>query len=147
MHSTYSPAPNPDPLPILQQPPFRYVDTVEHLDCASRRAVLRLDLHSGQHRWGADEALPGFLLIEAMAQAAGVLIRRVTEGSPGGLLVGIDQARLPSEIRFPAALKLHAQLSTAASPFFNVNVQVLDDGAEALASAALQVMSHRRLIA
>jgi hypothetical protein len=131
-----------EPIPLLQQPPFRYVDALQHLDVTARQAVLRLNLHAGQHRWSGTQALPGYLLIEAMAQAAGVLLRHLTEGEPGGFLVGIEQARLPAEVAYPAELELRVELSNATPPFFNLNVQVHRDD-QALARAELQVMTRR----
>ena len=131
-------------IPLLQQPPFRYVDAVGELDAVARRARLHLALEHGQHRYAEADALPGALLIEAMAQAGGVLLRRITVGEPGGFLVGIEQARLPPAVPFPAALDINVHLASAAPPFFTVHAWVCDGGSQAeVARASLQVMCNR----
>jgi hypothetical protein len=133
-------------IPISQQPPFRYVDALLSLDRDARQAELRLSLRRGQHRWSGTGALPSFLLIEAMAQAAAVLLRKITAGEPSGYLVGIENALLPAEVCFPAELDIRARLVKTAPPFFTLEVHVgLADEASVLAHAELQIMTKRRL--
>lgn len=129
---------------LQQQAPFRYVDSVLRLDRPTLDGVIRLNLRAGQDRWGGADALPGYLLIEAMAQAAGVLLRSFTVGEPGGFLVGIDDARLPAEVAYPADLELAVKLRLATSPFFTLDVTVTRvDEPDSLARASLKVMTRR----
>lgn len=131
---------------LPQQPPFRYVDVVQYLDRSAQQGVLRLSLQRGQNRWGCAEVLPGYLLIEAMAQAAGVLLRDLTVGEPGGFLVGIEKAQLPPDVSFPSDLEMLAELRSATPPFFTLDVQVRRMGEPSvLACAELQVMTHRNI--
>jgi 3-hydroxymyristoyl/3-hydroxydecanoyl-(acyl carrier protein) dehydratase len=134
---------NTSTIDLPQTPPFRYVDGLATLDRQARQARLSLELADGQHRYaGAHAGLQGYLLIEAMAQACGVLLRGVTVGDNGGLLVGIDQAQLPEQVSFPARLCVSVALQDSRPPFFNFEARV-DAGTELVACARLQVMTKR----
>lgn len=127
---------------LQQTPPFRYVDDVAAFDGPARRAHLSLDLDQGQARFGHAEHLPGYLLIEAMAQACGVLLRGVTAGDNGGYLVGIEDAVLPSQVDYPARLDISVALGASRPPFFGFDAQVRQ-AERTVAQARLQVMSRR----
>lgn len=133
---------------LPQTAPFRYVDAVRELDTAGRRACLSLELDGGPARFGGARAMPGWLLIEAMAQACGVLLRGVTVGDTnGGLLVGVDQARLPDEVPYPARLDVTVALQPGSRPpFFNFDARIARAAGSAggeIASAQLQVVTQR----
>lgn len=134
-------------LPLQQQAPFRYVDQLLDLDAVQRRARLQLALNAGQHRYSEAAHLPGHLLIEAMAQASGVLLRRLTVGEAGGFLVGLEDARLPAEVGFPAQLCIDVSLDSANPPFFGFAAVVSLSGSNTpLARASLQVMAKRSFV-
>lgn len=127
---------------LRQAPPFRYVDEVLDVDCTARRSRLALSLEQDQARFCRADALPGFLLIEAMAQASGILLRTITVGQAGGMLVGLAEAWLPEEVVFPSRLELEAQLSLGIPPLFTFDVEVFRDG-KAIAGCQVQIMSRR----
>jgi 3-hydroxymyristoyl/3-hydroxydecanoyl-(acyl carrier protein) dehydratase len=129
-------------IPLQQTHPFRYVDEVLSLDVAARSARLKLALGERQQRFGGTGELPGYLLIEAMAQASGVLLRSITEGDNGGLLVGLAEATLPAAVPMPASLELAVSLKQAMPPFFNFDARVLD-GTRQIAASEIQIMSRR----
>lgn len=129
-------------LPLLQKAPFRYVDEVECLDSVERTAVLWTHLDASRYRWSEEDQLPGYLLMEAMAQAAGVLLRHLTAGEAGGFLVMIENARLPERVRFPASLRLTAEMTHATPPIFSFSVTACQSH-QTVANAQLSVISNR----
>lgn len=129
-------------LPLQQTHPFRYVDAVLALDPASRCARLKLALDESQARFPAAAELPGVLLIEAMAQASGVLLRGITRGDNGGFLVGLADTTLPAAVPLPADLELAVRLKQAMPPFFHFDARI-HDGDRQIAGSEIQIMSRR----
>lgn len=141
---------NPVTLQLRQQQPFRYADTVEALDARARCAVIRLRLEPGRNTFDFQRAhaLPGVLLLEGMAQACGVLLRQVSTGQDAGLLVGVEQARVPDEISYPAQVSIHVQLVAAASAIFVFDAFATvfhDSPLTRQAQARIQIRSDRQL--
>lgn len=130
---------------LQQEMPFRYVDRLEKLSFENRRAVAHLNINSDQKRWGCHDVMPSYLLIEAMAQTGGVLLRQITEGEPGGFLVGIKEAQLPLDIPLPINLEFSAHITNSTPPFFDLCIQVYRSKSM-LAFAELQVRSNREFI-
>lgn len=142
--------PPPTVIQLRQQAPFRYASAIESLDPATRTALigLWLDRHLGAFDFLRGTAMPGLLLVEAMAQACGILLRQVSSGEDAGLLVGIEQGQLPDEVPYPAQVGLQVRLAGAASPIFvfDATATALRDGVESrLAQARLQIRSSRQL--
>jgi len=135
---------------LRQQAPFRYASAVESLDLTARTVTvgLRLDSRHDTFDFLCATAMPGLLLVEAMAQACGILLRQLSTGEDAGLLVGVEQARFPDEVPYPAQVRLQARLAGAASPIFlfDASATALRDGAPpSLAQARLQIRSSRLL--
>ncbi|MDH4274647.1 MAG: hypothetical protein OEW08_06390, partial [Gammaproteobacteria bacterium] len=63
---------------LRQQPPFRYVDEILSINREKRTGQFGLNIMEGQHRYAYPQGLPGYLLVEAMAQSSGLLLRAVT---------------------------------------------------------------------
>ena len=127
---------------IGQKPPFRYVDELVYVNRHTREARIALHLNRGNTRYGLD-ALQGFLLIEAMAQAGGVLLRSITLGEPGGYLVGLENARIPEKVA-SEEIFLDVSLKTACPPIFSFCVQAKSDSI-CIAESEIQIMSKRLL--
>jgi 3-hydroxymyristoyl/3-hydroxydecanoyl-(acyl carrier protein) dehydratase len=138
-----------NPVTLRQQFPFKYVDAIETLDATRRTATVRVLLNSADNRFSFSppDSLSGLLLIEAMAQACGALLRGITIGEEGGMLVGVEEAQIPDQVTYPASLLLHVQMISAVIPFFTFHAQVMESSITPpifLAKATLQVMSKRQ---
>jgi 3-hydroxyacyl-[acyl-carrier-protein] dehydratase len=72
--------------------------------------------------------LPPTLILEAMAQAAGVLVARAEHCTELLLLVGADDVRFRAPVRSGAQLVLEATLERARPPFYIVSVKALVGG-------------------
>ncbi len=140
----------PTVIQLRQQAPFRYTSAVESLDLTARTARVGLHLAPSPDTFDflRGTALPGLLLVEAMAQACGILLRQVSTGEDAGFLVGVEQGLLPDEVPYPAQVWLQARLTGAASPIFLFDASATSrrDGVEScLAEARLQIRSSRQL--
>jgi len=82
--------------------------------------------------------MPGTLLIEGMAQTAGLLLRRGSSG-PRGFLVGIDRARFRRPVVPGDQVIYEARLIKARGGMYRVEVEAKVDG-ERVAEAVLALM-------
>ena len=128
---------------IIQRPPFRYIDECLHIDRCARSAHFVLDAGRNANRFGDSAGLQGFLLVEAMAQASGVLLRTLTHGDPGGYLIGLENARLPA-LGPTTRLVIDAVMTMVCPPLFTFQVHIHDDAA-CIAESQIQIMSKREL--
>ncbi|MDH4274455.1 MAG: hypothetical protein OEW08_05415, partial [Gammaproteobacteria bacterium] len=113
-----------------------------------RTGQFGLNIMEGQHRYAYPQGLPGYLLVEAMAQSSGLLLRAVTteavEGDNAGYLVGVENARLPNVVPNLSSLILDVKLHTAAAPIFCFFVSIFS-GQENISSSEIQIMTRRVL--
>lgn len=128
---------------IGQKPPFRYIDELVSIDAKTREARFALHLDRSTFRYGVLDGLQSYLLIEAMAQSSGVLLRALTVGEPGGYLVGLENTRLPETISSPRIF-FHVAMKMAHSPHFKFFVQIISDS-NCIAESEIQIMSRRAL--
>lgn len=101
-----------------------------------------LNLEDDGEAFIPNDFVPAFVLLEAMAQAAGVLLRSLFSDGGGGVLLGVSDARLPSGLKRASCLTLCAQLLRAMPPFFDFAGEVISDGSS-VASANIQIFSRR----
>ncbi len=84
--------------------------------------------------------MPGTLLIEGMAQTAGILILQAAPRSSGGLLVGIDRARFRRRVVPGDQVIYEAKLLKSHGGLYRVEAEARVDG-ERVAEAVLSLMS------
>jgi hypothetical protein len=126
---------------IGQKPPFRYVDELISIDAKAREARFALYLNRETSRYGTLDGLQSYLLIEAMAQSSGVLLRALTVGEPGGYLVGLENTRLPETVS-SSQIVFHVTMKVAHPPHFRFLVQIINDS-NCIAESEIQIMSKR----
>lgn len=94
--------------------PFLLVDRIEIID-AGHHVIGRKQLSSGEW-WAsganAPAAIPHGLVIEALAQTTGALVRDLVGGTPGAVayFLGVDRARLRRPARAGDELRLDVTL-------------------------------------
>ena len=121
---------------LRQQPPFRYVDEVIHIDREQRsmRGRLALCASGSMQRYGTDEAesLPNFLIFEALAQLSGLLIRCLGLVAAGqvGYLISVSEGSLMQDRYPPVSLLLHTQLTAQIGNILQFTCSVTGDGLE-----------------
>ena len=115
---------------LRQKPPFRYIDDVFSVNRETQSGAFGLTILEGQNRYAYPQGLPGYLLVEAMAQSSGLLLRALTseetEGDNSGYLVGVENAHLPNVVPSPSSLILYVKISTAAAPIFCFTVTIFN---------------------
>ena len=126
-----------------QKPPFRYIDELISISPEDRGARFALHLNRQSCRYGDLNALQSYLLIEAMAQASGILLRALTVGETGGYLVGLEKTRLPERIS-SKKIFLDVSMLMVRPPIFNFFVQIKSDS-DCIAESEIQIMSKRTL--
>lgn len=87
-----------------------------------------------------EPVMPGCLILEGMAQAAGVLVARSLPTAGGGYLVGVDRAKFRKPVRPGDQLVYEAKLANARAGFYRVEAVATVEGvrvAEAVISLAL----------
>jgi 3-hydroxymyristoyl/3-hydroxydecanoyl-(acyl carrier protein) dehydratase len=132
-----SAAPSPTDLTLHKLPhrvPFVLIDRVLAYDGRSARflkAVTRNDALLGG--W---PTIPPTLILEAMAQAAGVLVAGVEQSTALLLLVAADDVQFHAPVRSGAQLVLEVVLERTRSPFYVVGARALV-GEEARAEGRL----------
>ena len=115
-----------DPLSRLPHgPPFRFVDRVEEID-PGKRIVAYKGVTAG------DPVLPGALLVEAMAQTAGLLL---PEGS-SAVLAQIGDARFLRPVRPGERVRIEAVSSGGLGAMRRFDVKASVDG-EPVAEAGI----------
>jgi beta-hydroxyacyl-ACP dehydratase FabZ len=83
-----------------------------------------------------DPVMPGNLILEGMAQAAGVLVARSLPTGRIGYLVGVDRARFRKPVRPGDQLIYEAKLTWARAGFYHVEAVATVDG-ERVAEAVI----------
>ncbi len=86
----------------------------------------------------ADAVMPGCLILEGMAQAAGVLAARLEASGGIGYLVGVDRARFRKPVRPGDQLIYEAKLVKARRGFYQVEAVAVVRG-ERVAEAAISL--------
>lgn len=128
---------------LSQKPPFRYVDELVSIDTQTRHARFAMHLDGAQARYGSPGGMQAYLLIEAMAQSSGVLLRALTVGETGGYLVGLENTRLPEKIDSTQVF-LDVAMTQARPPIFSFFVKITSDSS-CIAESEIQIISKRAL--
>jgi 3-hydroxyacyl-[acyl-carrier-protein] dehydratase len=93
---------------------FQLIDRVEHFDPAAKSIVCRCEvpMESGifDGHFPGHPLLPGTLMIEAIAQAAGMLVLVLHEFRRMPVLIGVDKARVRGMVKPGAALAAAGRL-------------------------------------
>lgn len=124
----------PDVSDLRQKPPFLFVERVESLNREQGCIVALLSGGDGRS-FTSLERLPAYMLLEALAQTGGILLRSVIGGARRGYVASIESVRFeepspPSS----AAVLLRVQLGEAMHPFYSLKIsaccnnQVLVEG-------------------
>lgn len=117
-----------DPVEALRQkPPFRFVDEVFEGRQGSDGIAGWVEMEATDDRLYDPELFSSFL-IEALAQLAGILGRRVTGSTAGGLLAGIETARFSAEPPARTGILLYARLVHSAFPHFTFDCTARQSG-------------------
>lgn len=106
---------------LRQQAPFRYVDEVTAIDRHHRCARGRARPSQAAARFGnVDGCLPGYLVVEGLAQLSGVLLRELGLVRPGelGYLVSVSDAWPAREFYDDEQLLLTSRLACEAGGIF-----------------------------
>ena len=96
--------------------PFLYIDRVVGIDQQKITAVKNVSFNESYFRghFPGDPIMPGVLIIEALAQASGILAFYINKKQPKDgysmYLSGIDKVRFRQPVRPGHVLKLHAEV-------------------------------------
>lgn len=123
------------------------MDEVVFFDPCQRCARFILNTHQRQCRYGDTSALHSYLLIEAMAQASGVLLSALTVGEVGGYLIGLEDTQIQahsSSYSFAHSLLIDVVMMRANSPIFDFFARI-KNGSGCIAKSTMQLMSKRTL--
>ena len=106
--------------------PFRFVDRVISVDqdgARMLRGVTRNDALLCGH-----PTMPPTLIVEALAQAAGILVANHEQGIVAGLLTAVDDFVFRGAVRNGDRLILEVTLRRVHAPFFIVTGRAVVDG-------------------
>jgi 3-hydroxyacyl-[acyl-carrier-protein] dehydratase len=132
---------------IPHRPPFLWIDRVEELEpgvrCVAVKYVDPGDPVFAGH-FPAKPILPGVLMIEAVAQTAGVMLGSATpEGAPGvALLAAVNRFKFLKPVTPGQLLRIETTKLTGAGQMALIGGTVYVDG-EIVASGELSVVSAR----
>jgi beta-hydroxyacyl-ACP dehydratase FabZ len=134
---------------IPHRPPFLWIDRVEELDpgvrCVAVKFVDPKDPIFAGH-FPAKPILPGVLLIEAVAQTAGVMLGSATPQDAAGtgarvaLLAAVNRFKFLKPVTPGEELRIETKKLTDAGPMAYISGTVWVDG-EIVASGELSVVS------
>ena len=134
---------------IPHRPPFLWIDRVEELDpgvrCVAVKFVNPKDPIFAGH-FPAKPILPGVLLIEAVAQTAGVMLGSAAPrdaagtGARGALLAAVNRFKFLKPVTPGQELRIETKKLTDAGPMAYISGTVWVDG-EMVASGELSVVS------
>lgn len=134
---------------IPHRPPFLWIDRVEELDpgvrCVAVKFVDPADPIFAGH-FPAKPILPGVLLIEAVAQTAGVMLGSAAPHGPGSgggqlaLLAAVNRFKFLKPVTPGQELRIETKKLTDAGPMAYISGTVWVDG-EMVASGELSVVS------
>ena len=123
------PGPLPNPQDILpHRPPFLFVDRILRLDPGREAVGLKVITSNEAQLQGFGEILiyPGVLIVEALAQMTGIVIRvGLNLKDPGAIshLARIDAMRFRAPVRCGHRLILRSRVFRKRGPFHSAKVQ------------------------
>lgn len=134
---------------IPHRPPFLWIDRVEELEPGVRCVALKFvdpanPIFAGH--FPAKPILPGVLLIEAVAQTAGVMLGSAAPHGPGSsggqlaLLAAVNRFKFLKPVTPGQELRIETRKLTDAGPMAYISGTVWVDG-EIVASGELSVVS------
>ena len=126
---------------VRQAPPFRYLDGIGEWDEALSEMTGWVYLQPSERRLYSASA-SSVLLIEALAQLSGVLLRKRTGGgnNAGGVLSTIDKAQFTATQLSQSGIFLRTRITRDAFPYFVLEGTAKQDG-RLLAACVLSVRS------
>jgi 3-hydroxyacyl-[acyl-carrier-protein] dehydratase len=111
---------------------FQLIDRVERFDRAAKSVVCRCDVpqHSSifDGHFPGHPLLPGTLMIEAIAQAAGVLVLALHDFRRMPVLIGVEKARVRGMVKPGAVLAAKGQLVQEGSGYVAAVGHITHDG-------------------
>jgi 3-hydroxyacyl-[acyl-carrier-protein] dehydratase len=127
-----------------------WLDRIVQLESGRRATGIKAVALSEEHfdaHFPANPVLPGVLLLEGLAQTAGVLIHQSTEGRQLAVLVSIERARFLAFARPGDQVRLEAEMESLEGSVARVRGSALV-GDRALASArfTFTLVAPERLI-
>jgi 3-hydroxyacyl-[acyl-carrier-protein] dehydratase len=128
----------PDLLPHTV--PFLFVDRVLFIDDDGARVLRCVTRNDALLRGAAP--LPAALVVEALAQAAGLLIKRIDPTVEAGALTGIDGFVFHGTVRHGDRVVLEVKLRRIHAPFYVVAARALVDG-ESLAEGRITLSTEQ----
>jgi 3-hydroxyacyl-[acyl-carrier-protein] dehydratase len=121
---------------------FQLLDRVERLDLPGKSIVCRCEvpLESGifDGHFPGHPLLPGTLMIEAIAQAAGMLALVLQDFQRMPVLIGVDKARMRGMVQPGAALAVEAKLVQEGSGYVAAEGHITHE-ARRVANAAIRL--------
>jgi len=111
--------------------PYLLVDRVVELEQGRIKALKNVTVNEpffqGHFPEPGPSVMPGTMIVEAMAQVAGLLVAGEREGEDLGYLVGVDGARFRKKVKPGDQLELIGELEKMRSSICKVKVEVLVD--------------------
>ena len=113
--------------------PFLLVDKVESLDDNAIIAVKNVSFNEGYFsgHFPDEPIMPGVLIVEALAQACGILAFKVNDKKPEDgysvYLSGVDKARFRHPVRPGDVVKLHAKVIAQKQSLWRFNCEAYVD--------------------
>lgn len=123
----FEPQPPFEVAALKQAPPFRYVDDIFEGSPNAKTLAGWVELKASEARY-FDPALSNVLLIEALAQLSGIIIRRETGLSFGGLLIGVETAAFAPYQPKRSGILLHVEIVEANLPLFRMSAGAYQNG-------------------
>ncbi len=126
--------------------PYLLVDRVMEIDGESIRALKNVTVNEpffqGHFPEPGPSVMPGTMIVEGMAQVAGILARQKLGGEGIGFLVGIDGARFREKVTPGDQLVFAGEINRARSSICRVAVEGSVDG-ETVAEAEITLALDR----
>jgi 3-hydroxymyristoyl/3-hydroxydecanoyl-(acyl carrier protein) dehydratase len=111
----------PDVSELRQKPPFLFVERVESIDLKRGYIVALMSKGDGQ-KFKSLDCLPTYMLLEALAQAGGILSKSVIGASRRGYVSSFESVMFekPSSLS-STVVHLRVQLAELIPPFYGLN--------------------------
>jgi len=126
--------------------PYLLVDRVMEIDGESIRALKNVTVNEpffqGHFPEPGPSVMPGTMIVEGMAQVAGILARQKLGGEGIGFLVGIDGARFREKVTPGDQLVFAGEINRARSSICRVAIEGYVDG-ETVAEAEITLALDR----
>jgi 3-hydroxymyristoyl/3-hydroxydecanoyl-(acyl carrier protein) dehydratase len=124
---------------LQQTYPFLYVDKVETVETLDQKIVAIVDFSDRSiERFSCGKEVPGYVLLESLAQTSGLLMKRIFTTSRGGLLVGVVNAKFYNDDSELNEVKLHSKLIACHGSTVKFFCEAYSDGCK-LVSAEIHI--------